>query len=259
MKLSVLLWCLVWYLTPPECLASAAYASFKPAQPKLVKPSMSEQSEHEETLLSVVEIPLLTGLPVEKAIAVISEAGLKTTPVTTTESGRQPGTVIKQSPEPGAIVKPGSPVELVIAGQIVLTGLSLTETSEMIEQSAQEPEKENESDSDPLSIDSPDSIVVSRKPETGRSIEKKSSGVLQLKTIPKSPMSASPPPDLPTSVPLTTIITITVFTTMIVSIYLTLKQIIKQRSLSDSNSRLSGHDDIQARANHRKHLKKSGN
>jgi len=201
---------------------------------------MSEQPDHEGYLLSLVEVPLLIGIPGEKAIAVISESGLRADPITTTESGRQTGTVIRQSPEPGSIVKPGTAVELVIASQIARTEPALTEEHDMIEQSGLESVSEHDSYPDPLSAESSDSIVVQQTPEANPSVIKKSSGILDLKTMPTSPLPTSPTPPLPTSISLTTtIIAIMVFTIMIVSIYLNLKQIISQHSLAGSNVRLS--------------------
>jgi len=102
------------------------------------------------------------------------------------------------------------------------------------------------------------SIIAPRTPVSSLSVSKDSSAIPG-KTLTESPLPSSQQPSLLTSFSLTkTIIAATIFIIMIVSIYMSLKEIIKERFLSGSNSRLSGHDDIQARANHRKHLKKSG-
>lgn len=155
----------------------------------------------------MIRVPLLEGKPLEKAQQLLARLGLVAEPVTTAESDRAPNTVIEQSPKPDTPVQRGSSVALVIARAIMVTvpdvtGLSLAEARELIEQAGLAPVT-NQTDGE---------RVESQRPEANLSVVKGSQVVLQLmhtaSTEPPKPPQPQPPPPQPPQkeLPLTEII-----------------------------------------------------
>ncbi|MBN1928759.1 MAG: PASTA domain-containing protein [Chlorobiaceae bacterium] len=86
----------------------------------------------------MIPVPDLAGVSLSDARAALLEADLRVGQVTSAESRSEPGSVLEQSPEAGAQVRPGSPVALAISARRTVevpsvVGLELAEARDILE------------------------------------------------------------------------------------------------------------------------------
>jgi PASTA domain-containing protein len=101
------------------------------------KPQWPTKPPDDDTSENFAEMPAVTGLPAEDAVAKVKAAGLEAEIQERAVDGAEPGTVGKQAPAPGSRVAKGSKVKLVVAashGQKVprLTGRTLRAVPKML-------------------------------------------------------------------------------------------------------------------------------
>jgi len=118
-----------------------------------------------------IEVPDLTGLSADDATKALEAAGFEVK-VVETESDAEAGTVVDQSPEPGAMVAPGSTVTIIVSAGVAeilvpkVVGMTQEEATSTLEEAGYKVEVETTYDE---TIEK--GIVISQEPEAGVSAE----------------------------------------------------------------------------------------
>ncbi|ACF10597.1 PASTA domain containing protein [Chlorobaculum parvum NCIB 8327] len=144
MRKAFLTCCLAWWFAVLQGLSLQAFAAYNPAlidtsntsssQPPAVMSTpppadgaSSEPRPQIEGLRPIlITVPSLAGLSLDDARATLLDTNLRVGQVTRAESSDEPDTVIRQSPEARARVRPGTAVSLVIAEPAMVTVPPLT-------------------------------------------------------------------------------------------------------------------------------------
>jgi len=148
-----------------------------------------------------VAVPGVGGQPVDDARAALEAVGLDAVVQEEASDDAEPGTVLRQDPAPGAEVPPGTDVTLVVAVEPPevevpdVTGDSLDEAREALEDAGFEVETEEETIDDPERDDQ----VIRQSPRGGRDAEPGSTVTIVIgryeEPDPTTPEGGSPAPE----------------------------------------------------------------
>ena len=137
----------------------------------------TDDSTGSDASADTATVPSLTGDSLESAEDLLQDEDLKLGQVEKEPSASEPGTVLKQSEDPGAVVPLGTVVELVVASAMPrvpsVVGLNAGAAERQLEKEGFDVERRMETDSSAVS-----GTVVSQSPHARDRVEPKSTVII---------------------------------------------------------------------------------